>query len=310
MNKDFKKINEEDILFFDIEVVRRSKELEIDSREFNLFRKKTRNRDTDEFLDNVEVVELYERKAALYLGYGTIVTIGVGFIQKGKVYIKDLTGDEETIIKEFCTIAKKFKHVCGFNILRYDLPKIVANGYRYFDVCETLPDRFITANKKPWELGSVVDLMDVYKGTHFVSPSFDEVLYNFGLESPKDVIDGSEVSRVYWNEGGIDKISTYVKKDVFSNINLFKAMRFESIFDEFIDRADKEESFTSFEDFKKNRRLSKELLQDLKEKAPKEKDKKLIREILLAGTLPIKGRVAEQEEQSIVVDAFLEDLYK
>lgn len=309
MNKDFKKINEEDILFFDIEVVRRSKELEIDSREFELFKKKTRNRDTDEFLDNEKVVELYERKAALYLGYGTIVTIGVGFIQKGETYIKDLTGNEEEIIKEFCVIAKKFKYVCGFNILRYDLPQIITNGYRYFDVCEVLPDRFITANKKPWELGAVIDLMDVYKGTYFISPSLDEVLYNFGLKTPKDVIDGSDVSRVYWEEG-VDMISTYVKKDVFSNVNLFKAMRFESSFDEFIDRAEKEESFTSFDDLKKNRRLSKELLQDIKEKAPKEKDKKLIREILLAGTLPIKGRVAEQEEQSIVVDAFIEDLYK
>ena len=55
MNQTIKKVNQEKILFMDIEDVRRSKELDINSREFELYRKKTRNRETDEYLPNDEV---------------------------------------------------------------------------------------------------------------------------------------------------------------------------------------------------------------------------------------------------------------
>lgn len=308
MNLDFKKIKEEDVLFFDIETVRRTKELEVDSREFDLFRSKTRNKDTDEFLDNNEVVELYKRKAALYLGYATIVSIGVGFIQKGVVYIKDITGDEEDVIKEFCNIASKFKYVCGFNIKNYDLPQIMVNGFRYFDVSQVLPDRFVTAGKKPWEMGAVVDLMDVYKGTYYINPSLDEALYNFGIKSPKDKISGAEVSEEFW-ENGIENISEYVKKDVFAIVNLFKAMKFEKTYDDFIDRETGEGKITPIEDFKSNRRLTKELMKALKDRSPKAEDKELIKNILLANTLPIKGRVNEQKEQANIVEHFIKELY-
>jgi hypothetical protein len=45
MNKTLKLINEESVLFFDIEVVRKNKELDLNSKEFELFQKKTRNKE-------------------------------------------------------------------------------------------------------------------------------------------------------------------------------------------------------------------------------------------------------------------------
>lgn len=42
MNQTIKKVNQEKILFMDIEDVRRSKELDINSREFELYRKKNK----------------------------------------------------------------------------------------------------------------------------------------------------------------------------------------------------------------------------------------------------------------------------
>jgi len=81
MNQTIKKVNQEKILFMDIEDVRRSKELDINSREFELYRKKTRNRETDEYLPNDEVVKEYQKKGALKMCYTKIVCIGVGFIK-------------------------------------------------------------------------------------------------------------------------------------------------------------------------------------------------------------------------------------
>ena len=48
MNKVMQSLNIEKILFMDIEVVRKTKELDINSREFELYQKKIRNKETDE----------------------------------------------------------------------------------------------------------------------------------------------------------------------------------------------------------------------------------------------------------------------
>lgn len=235
MNQTIKKVDQERILFMDIEDVRRTKELSIDSKEFELFRKKTRNRDTDEFLPNDEVILEYQKKAALKMCYTKIVCIGVGFIKESQVHIKSLEGTEEEVIKQFCTIAQSFDYMCFSNGINFDLPMVINNGYRYFDVCEILPDRFMTSGKKQWNLDRLIDIQEVFKGTHYYSSSLDEMCYHFDIPSPKTDLDGSQVSDEYWNNG-IEKISKYVKEDVFACINIFKKMRFEQPFESFVDK--------------------------------------------------------------------------
>lgn len=235
MNQTLKKINEEKVLFFDIEDVSRNKELDINSREFELYRKKTRNRETDEYLPNDEVIEEYRKKAALKMCYTKIVSIGVGFIKDGEVHVKALEGTEEEIIKQFCVISQSFDYVCGANVIKFDLPMICNNGYRYFDVCEVLPDRFLVNGKKIWNIDKVVDLQDTFQATHYSPSSVDEMCYHFDLPSPKTELEGSQVSEEYW-KNGVNKINSYVKQDVFANVNLFKKMRFEQPFESFVDK--------------------------------------------------------------------------
>lgn len=164
-----------------------------------------------------------------------VVSIGVGFIKEGKVHIKALEGDEESILKQFCNIANSFDYVCGANILGYDLPIVAVNSLRYFDITESLVDRFLTSGKKPWNLDRCLDLMDIFRGTHYANTSLDEMCYHFDLPSSKSELDGSMVSEEYWNNG-LEKINKYVKQDVFTSVNVFKRMRFEESFKEFIDK--------------------------------------------------------------------------
>ncbi|MDR1019048.1 MAG: ribonuclease H-like domain-containing protein [Lachnospiraceae bacterium] len=239
MNKALQNVDIEKILFFDIEVVRRSKELDINSREFELYQKKIRNRETDELLPSAEVVEDYQRRAALKMGYNRIVSIGVGFVKGDDAHIKAIDqGTEEDIIREFCKISQSFDYICGMNIIAYDLPIIITNGVRYFNIVNTLPDRFNTSGKKPWELKAVIDLMEQFRGTHYANTSLDEICFHFDLPSSKTELDGSKVSDEYWNNG-VAKVSEYVKQDVLANINILKKMRFEPIFDSFKDRSTK-----------------------------------------------------------------------
>lgn len=287
MNKGLQTLNIEKILFFDTEIVRRSEKLDPSSREFELFQKKTRNKETDEFLSEEDVIKEYESKAALRMGYGRIVSIGVGFVKDGEVHIKALDqGSEEDIINQFCKITQSFDFVCGANIIGYDIPMVVANGYRYFNVMEVLPDKFNTSGKKPWELKNVIDLMDVFKGTHYMNASLDEMCYHFDLPSSKTELDGSKVSNEYWNHG-VDKISTYVKADVFASINVFRKMRFENAFDTFNDKNSLTiNEIPLLEKLYRNNYLSDEIktgiTEIIKKRKPTVKDKKILEHLLQA----------------------------
>lgn len=238
MNTNFKRIPIEKTLFFDIEAVRANKELDPESKEFQMYQKKLRNRDTDELPSVQETQDDYNKRAALRMGYLKIVTIGLGYVRAGEVYIKALVGTEEEILSQFFEILSQFDYVCGINILGYDLPHCYMNSAKFFDFTEIVPDRFVTSGKKPWELKSVIDLMDLAKGTHYANMSFDELLYHFGLDSSKTDIDGSQVSETWYN-GDPNRVIEYVKQDVFHTINLFCKMQFKSPFEDYIDRSGK-----------------------------------------------------------------------
>ena len=236
MNQTFKRIPIEKTLFFDIEAVRAHKELDPESKEFQMYQKKLRNRDTDELPSIQETQDDYNKRAALKMGYLKIVTIGLGYVRAGEVYVKALVGSEEEILSQFFEILSQFDYVCGINILGYDLPHCYMNSAKYFDFTEIVPDKFVTSGKKPWELKSVIDLMEVAKGTHYANMSFDELLYHFGLDSSKTDIDGSQVSETWYN-GEQDRVIEYVKQDVFQTINLFCKMQFNEPFEDYIDRS-------------------------------------------------------------------------
>lgn len=236
MNNTFKRIPLEKTLFFDIEAVRKQKDLDPNSKEFELYRKKLRNKETDELPSVEDTLEDYSKRAALKIGYDTIVTIGVGFVRAGEVFIKALTGSEEEILKEFFSISSQFDYICGFNILGYDLPHCYTNAAKYFDYTTIVKDAHNTIGKKPWNLDKVVDLFDILKGTSYTAMSFDEALYHFGLNSSKTEIDGSQVSET-WYSGEEDMVVRYVKQDVFETINLFQKMQFNDAFTDYVDRS-------------------------------------------------------------------------
>ena len=317
MNQTIKKVNQEKILFMDIEDVRRSKELDVDSREFELYRKKTRNRETDEHLSEEDVVEQYRKKGALKMCYTKIVCIGVGFIKDGEVHIKSLEGTEEEVIRQFCTIAQSFDYMCFSNGIAFDLPMVINNGYRYFDVCEVLPDRFITSGKKVWNLDRLLDLQEIFKGTHYYASSLDEMCYHFDLPSPKSDLDGSQVSDEYWNNG-LEKISKYVKQDVFACVNLFKKMRFEEPFETFIDKNEGVVTETFVEELPLLQKiyssgdLSKEIKEDIKTlisaEIPTEEDKVNLIKILTAHYQQKNDKVAIKKEKEKEITDFINSL--
>ena len=315
MNNNLKRVNEESILFFDIETASNSSELVPDSREYGLFKRKM---DKANELTEAETISLYNEKAPLTMCYTRIVSIGVGFIKNGELYIKAIEGEEENVIKEFCTIANSFDYLCGLNIKGFDAPMIYNNGFRYFDMTTMLNSRFITSGVKPWDLDkSYIDLMEIFKGTHYMNSSLDEICYHFGVESPKSELDGSMVSHEFWNNGA-ERISQYVKQDVLASASIFRRMRWEKPFTYFIDRSSvKQKEPTILEKLNATKNISTKDIETLKgilsKKRISKKNKDIVVDLIQAALIDVDpnfGKINNQDYIEDVINDIREEIFK
>lgn len=292
MNNSFKNINIEEVLFFDLEVVRKSENLDINSKEFELYQKKIRDRSTDELPTTEETVEHYKKFAALKMNYNKVVCATVGRVVDSILYLRSYVGQESEVLKGLYSKFQGMKYISGFNVLEYDCVMARVNSLQYEGVSELIPEQFNDSNKKSWDLKGILDLMNVFKGTHWANPSLDEVCYHLGIKSPKEGdIEGSQVSEIYYKEG-VEKIEAYCKKDVFAVVNLFCRLQGKPQFADYIDANAAENSMPVEKELSVLERLyqtnsfsaeiKKELEKTLKKKKITDKDKEGIKEIVLA----------------------------
>jgi DNA polymerase elongation subunit (family B) len=137
---------------------------------------------------------------------------------------KSFSGDDEKLILEdfsklifkFCT--SKEHTLCGHNIKEFDIPyicrRMLVNGV-------ILPAILNIHGKKPWEI-NFLDTLDIWKfGDYKNYTSLKLLTAIFGIPTPKDDIDGSQVASVYYNEKNINRIAVYCQKDVLATVQVF-----------------------------------------------------------------------------------------
>jgi DNA polymerase elongation subunit (family B) len=188
-------------------------------------------------LDEEEIANTYTERAGIFAEFGKIVCISVGGIGteggQPKMVLKSFAGaDEHTLLKEFVEfVEKKYgdprqSFFCGHNIKEFDIPyicrRLMINGFK-------LPASLDVRGKKPWETAHFLDTMELWKFGEYKSfTSLRLLTALFGIPSPKDDIDGSEVGRVYWEENGINRIVRYCEKDVVATAQVFLSYRRET----------------------------------------------------------------------------------
>jgi hypothetical protein len=68
--------------------------------------------------------------------------------------------------------------------------------------------------KKPWEVNHL-DTLEMWKfGDYKNYISLDLLTHVLGIPSPKGDIEGSDVARVYYEEGDLRRIEEYCRRDV------------------------------------------------------------------------------------------------
>jgi len=211
-----------ELFHFDIETAGQYKDydtfLNYDERGANLFKSKYEKMNWSEKYTDIN--EAYIENAGIISTYGRIVCISFGFTDNnGEKKISSFYGDDEQdIVNSFNNLLKKIEtksfNLSGFRINHFDIPWILHKLHKY----GIEPANIIYLyDKKPWDM-RITDMSDDWKGKFAWAFSFDEMCYELGVQSPKDIINGSDVHKYYWS-GRIEDIKTYCEKDVTSSID-------------------------------------------------------------------------------------------
>jgi uncharacterized protein YprB with RNaseH-like and TPR domain len=219
------KLNEEKLVFYDIETATVVPELIPDSPLYVSWDYKV-NKKGD--MTEQEVIESFSIEAGLYPEFSKVISIVVGKIQSGGIILVTFDdSDEAVLLERFNKLLNRNSsdRLVGFVNTGFDTPfvfkRMLINGI-------SPDDKVDSSGLKPWEVDEI-DLAQLWKGTSFARASLINITTAFGLPSPKDDITGADVGKVYWSgkEGALKRISKYCRKDVVSTINVFKKMRLE-----------------------------------------------------------------------------------
>lgn len=224
----------ERILFIDIETVPSAGAWEeLSEAEQLLWDKKTKFQRKDE----ISAQDFYSERAGIMAEFGKIICITIGMLEKNDTLkIKSFAAhDEKKILQEFGEIfnSQRLRDVilCAHNGKEFDFPWIA----RRFLINGMMPPvPFQTFGKKPWEIPHI-DTMELWKfGDYKSFVSLELLAHLFKVPTPKDDIDGSMVSSIYYIEKDLQRIVDYCEKDVLTLANIFRRMRQEDLLKRYI----------------------------------------------------------------------------
>lgn len=212
------------ILFLDIETASQFETFDLAPKKIqDLWIKKAqylrKENDTDD--------QLY-RRAGIYAEFGKVICVSMGVLREveGKIVLKVASlfdNDEKVLLEKLKKYFELFSkgtelYLCAHNGKEFDFPyiarRMLVNNIR-------LPHVLDVGGKKPWEV-TFIDTMELWKfgdGKKFTS--LELLTEIFGIDSPKDDIDGSMVNELYWKEKDLHRIKAYCENDVIALTQLF-----------------------------------------------------------------------------------------
>lgn len=225
----------ENILFLDIETVPLYKSFdEMPDSSKALWDKKSSHFRTEE----QDASDAYER-AGIFAEFGKIICISCGyFLHKDgrlSMRMKSFYGDDESeLLSNFNTMlsshfSRNDQYLCAHNGKEFDFPYIARRSLIHG---LPLPKPLDLAGKKPWEVKHL-DTMELWKfGDYKHYTPLNLLTDIFGIPTPKDDIDGSQVAGVYYNDGDLPRIVTYCQKDVIAVAQVLLRFKGEPLIEE------------------------------------------------------------------------------
>jgi 3'-5' exonuclease len=158
-------------------------------------------------------------KAGIYAEFAKVVCIGLGYYHQNKFRVTTIaSANELEVLNQFSELLKQhfnteYHLLCAHNGKEFDFPFLCR---RFLINNLPLPKTLQIQGKKPWEVKHI-DTMDLWKfGDIKNFSSLNLLAHVFGIPSPKDDMDGSMVSKTFYEENGLEKIEKYCLKDVIT----------------------------------------------------------------------------------------------
>ncbi len=215
------------LIFIDIETVAASASYaDLSEKMQQLWDKKARQIKNDEALSPAE---LYAERAGIYAEFGKVVVISIGFLyideeENVNLRVKALYNhDEKALLEELNqTINAKLNEkqvvLCAHNGKEFDFPYL---GRRMTVNRVPIPAYLQLSGKKPWEVPHI-DTMEMWKfGDRKSFTSLELLTAILDIPSPKNDIDGSMVSHVYYQENDLERIAAYCNRDVEATAQVY-----------------------------------------------------------------------------------------
>lgn len=170
--------------------------------------------------------DLYTEQSAIFPEFGRIVCISYGgYDEEWNLITKSFAWkNEKQLLSDFYDVLRQFPHylLCGHNIKWFDLPYICKRGVIHW---LQIPSSIQVAGKKPREILHI-DTLELWKFGHYKGWAPLGLLCElFDIPTPKDDIDGSEVSRVFREDWDIDRIAKYCEKDVVATAQVYERLK-------------------------------------------------------------------------------------
>lgn len=175
-----------------------------------------------EDMQGLEDWEIYEHKASLEPEFSRIVCVSFGVIQQDETFkFTSFYGIDEADIlvkvgKVLTNAHAKDMRLVGHNIKGFDIPCIGKRMLYVLGEDCILPPNLNIWNKKPWEI-PFLDTSEMFafgSWSQQKSLSLDLLSCSFAVESPKEDMDGSQVSAYFWSDKPNEKIKEYCERDV------------------------------------------------------------------------------------------------
>lgn len=171
--------------------------------------------------DTLTNAEYFYDRGAIYSEFGKIICIAFGGFYWNEAdeiafKVSSFSGDDEVVLlNQFKALIEKYPAdqliLCAHNGREFDFPflcrRMLIHGIE-------IPKALQITGKKPWEILHQ-DTMDLWKfGDYKSYTSLDLLAAVFDIPGSKIEMSGDQVTRVYWEENDLPKISRYCREDV------------------------------------------------------------------------------------------------
>ncbi len=182
--------------------------------------------------------DLFYNRSGIYAEFARIVVIAVGKYtenENGEIGLKIkyfADHDEKKLLLEFKAMLDKMDantKLCAHNGKEFDFPFLC----RRMLINTIVPPALLNqSGRKPWEV-THLDTMDMWKfGDYKHYTSLDLLATIFDIPSSKGMMDGSQVSEVYYKEKNLTKIAEYCLRDVIAIAQLYLRYKCMNLIDE------------------------------------------------------------------------------